>query len=256
MRGFLYFLPHARQSDMPGNLSQWGLSHLVDDDTTIHSRQAIRGPGASQDPGFVIGSSANFEPEQVKHDPEKITWQKFPQVWPRAKGRAEPWIGWYEQHQPGEGDLRRTNQISGQRLKSADGQSWLIPHARVITEDGPRANLPLSFTLDDETGDWVAGQVLPRYRELWKHANACLEAMIQAADEAAREGKEQWGWTIPDHRPLIEEAFKVNYRVSEMELAVLGLLVTGVAGEVAQIITDASGWERIKKKEAVDTGAG
>lgn len=267
MPSFLYFIPKARPSDInQEGLSRWGLSYLVDDlagvqkaeGTRLHSRACSGIDGVE---GVVVGSSANWSAEEVKLT-DQIEWKKFPKSFIQGEGidaeneKLRPSLGVIKgQPLPGPQDLARADQLSGKSLTLADANKWLIPNARVITDTGHAVcGLRCSFDLDDETGDWVRGQVLPQYRKIWDHANAYvnnrLEAMLKATDG------EPVTWEIPDWQAMVVDAIQVNYRVSARELATLGVLVTGLAQEIAKILIDDEGYDRIKKKEAGGTGAG
>lgn len=260
MPGFLYFLPKARQIDInQGGLSRWGLSYLVDDlggdsssNVHLHARGCV-GIGGVE--GMVVGSSANWQVEQVKLTPDAIEWVKFPKSFV-ADGNLVPSLGRMKSEPlPGPQDLARAEQIPGKYLTLVDGRKWLIPNARVITEFGSSiCNLKSTFDLDDETGDWVRGQVLPQFRKIWDHGNNYMDAR-QDAMLAAQPG-EEISWNIPNWQELVTDAIQANYRVSSRELATLGVLVSGLAGDIARILVDDDGLARIKKKEAGGTGPG
>lgn len=249
MSGFLYFLPNAKPSDIPANLNRWGLSHIVDSDANLHRRQCT-GPGGLH--GLIVGSDCNWTTEQVKAS-DQIEWAKFPK--PHAECQA--YLGTIKgEPLPTPAELERPDKISGGTVTLADGHNWLIPNAKVIDQEGESVcNLPLSFGLDEETGDWIANQVLPKYRAIWVHANAYLDAMMRAV-VASREEGEDLRWVIPDHQQLIIDALQVNYRVSARELATLGVLTTNIAQPIANILIDSAGYQAIKKKAANGTGAG
>lgn len=249
MPGFLYFLPTARQGecDTPEQLSRWGLSYLCDDCQPLKSR----GCTVDGQPGMMVGSSANWKIEDMKNG-EHVQWVKFP----RAFAEVQASLGIVKGLQlPGPSDLKRANQISGKSITLEDGNRWLVPNARVITSEGLRCSLPVSFGLDEETGDWISDQVLPRYRPIWQHANAYIEAKLAAIEKLTEENSDA-SFSIPDGQKLVADALQVNYRVSARELATLGVLVTGLAAEIAEILIDADGLERLKKKEAGATGPG
>lgn len=242
MPGFLYFLPHGRSGNVEQCLDRYGLSYLVDDGHRLISRDSS---GYEGTPGVVLGSSANFVEEQVKMSPD-IQWKKFPKAW----SELHPSLGVLPGSLPGVDDLVRSKLLPGKALKLEDGGTWLVPNARVITEEGATCNLPLCYGLDHETGDWISNQVLPKYRAIWDHANNYLTAKLEAAS------KNQNSFEIPDFQELVSDAMKVNYRVSSFELATLGALVTGIAGQIAEILVDADGFSALKKKEEAATGHG
>ncbi len=246
---FFYFLPNAKFNDIPASLSKWGLAYLFDDGDkpTVHGRECI-GPEGQR--GMVIGSAACWEAEQVKMPvgdaAGKLTWKKFPK--PFAQEQA--WIGFDKNSMPTPTSLRRSSQVSGEAITLADGHEWLVPIARRVTG----TNLPVAYSLDEETGDWIADQVVPKYRKIWDHANAYLEAMTEAWINAQAENSQEVRWTIPDGNALVVDALRVNYRVSAMEVAVLGIMTSEVHQQIADVLIDANGWAAIKKKEVSDTG--
>lgn len=245
MPGFLYFLPNAKVSDVPANLKSWGLGYLIDgeDQTLWHRGATIAGVH-----GLVIGSSRNWEVEEVKAS-DKIEWVKFPK--PFAEQQA--WLGWIKDRpMPGPDDLARAKQISGELTTLADGNRWLLPIAKQYTEDGYAVNLPVCFGLNEETGDWITDSVVPQYRAIWNHANQYLNARLSAVVD--EDGKATW--TIPDGEKLVEDALQTNYRVSIREIASLGLLVSGIFQLVGEVLIDSHGWGELKKKAEADTGPG
>jgi hypothetical protein len=246
MPGFLYFLPAAKTSDIPANLKRWGLSYLLDGEGSIHPGRQASVAGVH---GLVIGCKANWSIEEVKAG-DHIEWAKFPKPF----AEIPPMLGWVkDQPMPGPGpdDLARVKQISGELHTLADGNRWLLPIAKQYTG---QSNLPMSFGLDEETGDWITDTVVKEYREIWRHANQYLAAMTEAF-ETHVEG-EPFKWVIPDGNALVSDSFQANYRVCEMELAKLGLLVSGIHQLVADTLIDSNGWNQLKKKEAKDIGAG
>lgn len=251
MAGFLYFLPNAKQADIPERIDLWGLDYLRDGNRRLHARGAT-GPGGVH--GFVLGSSANWLPEQVKVSKE-IAWQPFP----KTHADCQAYLGSIEGESVKPEDLVREKTISGEFLTLADGNRWLIPHAQVITDQGAATNLPVSYGLDEDSGDWIVNQILPQYQAIWKHANQYLESMWGAIESHMQSGApdgEMVSWEIADAEQLIIDALQVNYRVSTRELATLGVLTSDIANRIANVLIDEKGYERLKKKEAADTGAG
>lgn len=254
MPGFFYFLPSARPSDIPAGLSKWGLAYLVDGEDAsrrILHRQC-RGPQGID--GLIVGSAANWQPEEVKNG-DHIEWVKFP----KAFAECQAWLGWLKgQPMPGPDDLARAKQISGELHSLADGNRWLIPIAKQYVDGadgaGFRSNLPMSFGLDEETGDWILDSVVPQYRAIWKHASDYLASMMEGFANPDEEGNVTW--TIPDDERLVVDAIQVNYRVSARELATLGVLVSGISRLVADTLIDSSGMMQLKKKAVADTGLG
>lgn len=247
MPGFLYFLPNAKQSDVPGELSQWGLEYIRDDDAPIYSRGCM-GPNGMH--GVICGSGQNWQPEQVKSSLD-LVWKPFP----KTHAERQAWLAYPDPVRtpmPSPVDLARVKRLPGEYLLFPDGNRWLVPNARMITDSGSRCALPLSFDLDEETGEWITGNVLPPYRKIWNHANAYIEAQLKAIDEA--EENETISFVIPNASDLVVDALQVNYRVSSRELASLGILATGIAAQIAEVLVDTAGLSKLKKKAVDATG--
>lgn len=247
MPGFLYFLPAAKPSDIPANLKRWGLSYLLDGEGSIHPGRQASVAGVH---GLVIGCRANWSIEEVKAG-DHVEWVNFPKPF----AEIPPKLGWVKDGpMPGPEDLARVKQISGELHALADGNRWLLPIAKQYTAEGYASNLPCCFGLDEETGDWIADQVVPQYRAIWIHANDYLNAMTAAITDPDR--GEKVTWDIPDGNALVVDAFQANYRVSARELVTIGLLRSGIHQLVADVLIDSGGWTQLKKKEDQDTGLG
>jgi hypothetical protein len=250
MSGFLYFLPGCRPGDVGADvLSRYGISHIVDTPKgKVHNRGCI-GPNNIQ--GVVIGAVDRWQAEEVKNS-EAIEWQKFPKTFSQER-TAAPWLGWVKAAPlPTPAELARTVQLPGELLTLADSHSWLIPVARDF--EGV-CKLPRAFDLDDETGEWVSTSVRREYAKIWHHANTYHQAMSLAYVEAQVTGNQDLSFIIPDGEALVVDTLSVNYRVSARELATLGVLVSGMAQDIADILTDRHG-DPIKKKQANSIGTG
>src|SRR3990167_4604089 len=206
MSGFLYYLPDARGQVDNDLLSRFGLAHIRENDDPLHSRQVIRGPGDT--PGLIVGNVINWDSAEVKQS-ESIEWKRFP----KSHAESQAYLGWLKSEPLPKPDvLARKVQLAGEWLTLADGNRWLVPIARKVTDDGLQCALPLAFELDDDTGQWVPTKVLREYQAIWDHAIAYNAAML-AALEGRKEG-EPISFTIPDAEQLVVDALAVNYRVS------------------------------------------
>jgi hypothetical protein len=249
MSGFLYFLPDQQASRLSGEmLAAHGLSHIIDRrDQQLHARDIVaNGPGGLR--GVVIGAADRWQVEEVKQSPA-LEWVRFP----KAHADCQAWMGWVrERPLPKPAELARSQQLPGEWLTLADGEKWLVPIARDFEGD---CQLPLAFDLDDETGEWVPAKVRNEYQKIWNHAQAYLIARIEAQLEAEANNQDTFSFVVPDGHALTADALAANYRVSQRELATLGVLVTGIVSEIANVLIDAHS-DHFKKKRDEDTGNG
>ena len=170
---------------------------------------------------------------------------------PKSHAAKQAWCGWYRDSVPTPGGLARKAQLPGKRIELADGNEWLVPIAR---DAGGMCSLPVSFDLDEETGEWVGNKVQPKFQKIWEHAVEYYSTMMLAIVNTP-EG-ETPSWLIPNYETLVVDALAVNYRVSARELSSLGVLVSGIAGTIADVLIDIEGWADLQKKTVNDTGSG
>jgi hypothetical protein len=241
MPGFLYFLPSAPQSSINFEvLQRYGISHIVDSPRQELLFRGCTGPENIQ--GMIVGAADRWDAGEVKNS-AAIEWQRFPKTF--GQDGQTPWLGWMKAAPlPTPTELARANQLPGELLTMADSHSWLIPVARDF--EGV-CKLPRAFDLDDETGEWVSTSVRREYAKIWHHANTYHQAMSLAYVEAQATGSQDLSFVIPDGEALVVDTLSVNYRVSARELATLGVLVSGMAQDIADVITDRFA-DPIKKK--------
>lgn len=247
MSGFLYFLPNAPQGNVSFDvLTRYGISHIVDSPKQHLIHRGCSGPENIQ--GVIVGVADRWDFGEVKNS-DAITWAKFPKTF--GQGGLTPWLGWIEANGlPTPVDLVRTAQLPGESITLADNNSWLVPIARDF--EGA-CLLPRAYDLDDETGEWVSSKVRREYAKIWDHANNYYLAMRTAYVEAQAAGESNFVFTIPDGEQLVVDALAVNYRVSARELATLGVLVSGIIQDIADVLTDQR-TDASKKKLASDIG--
>lgn len=241
MSGFLYFLPNCRASQVNEEvLKRFGLLHIRDHkDQPLHAREVVaNGPDGL--PGVVLGVADRWQAEAVKQSPE-LAWVRFPK--PHAECQA--WLGWMKDKPlPKPADLARVNQLPGEVLPLADGEKWLVPIARDF--EG-HCKLPRAYDLDEETGEWVSRKVRREYAKLWGHATGFYESQTMAYVAALEAGQDSFAFEIPDGEALVSDSLATNYRVSQRELATLGVLVSGIIQQVAEVLIDAH-TDHAKKK--------
>ena len=251
MPGFLYYLPNARPASILGQLAAYGLGYLVDDeDSSLHVRECVGTAGS----GVILGDVRNWPVSDVAMS-NRITWTRRPK--PAADRQAHVGILTGEAL-PTPENLARTRQLPGELHRMGDGNKWLIPNARQITDQGSTCALPTRYGIDEETGNWIRDSVVPRYRKIWDHATAYLESLNEAYTEfvEAKTDDHQFRFTIPNAQELAIDTISANYRISATELAILGVLGAGLIETVGATLVDDAGYARIQKKTALAIGDG
>lgn len=246
MSGFLYFLP-GEQNYRPAQLVEYGLTHIVDAGDTILHRQVVRGP--ENRPGVVIGARASWSDADVKWS-DGLRHRPFPAMYADKQALC----CWVDGELPGPADLARAKQLVGQHLTLADGNAWLIPHARQYSNGMYRETTPRTIDVDDQTGEFISGEVIPQYQAIWNHAEQYMKLMLATAEEI-EDGEFR---DIEFHHPLqlIVDSIAANYRVSARELGVLQIVDDQMYHAVASVLVDLAGMAQIQKKTGSDTGNG
>lgn len=238
MSHFQYFVP-GRQRLTHQECREIGLGYAFESNPA--PRPVDSGPDGQR--GVVLCATD----ERIGFYPGKQTWRRFP-------GNATGlWCGMFDDQPPRPGDLARAELVPGNWLRLEDGHQWLAPMARRFEEIEDRLcwshTLPTSLELDDE-GRVVQGDVRPRYRRLWELAMRYEEAYLTAAADApSRSGMVKFDFAEADE--LVPLALQVNYRVSLVELVMLGVYDTQMRTAVLDVLIDqATQLEFFKKKLA------
>lgn len=249
MPGFLYFLPNERGPISPSLLNAYGLGHILDTGDKLHPQQVIRGPGNT--PGLIIGnmSHGGLTVGDVKWS-DSLESRPFP----KSHAEKQALCCWKSGALPKPEDLARRTQLTGEALTLADGQSWLIPHARRWENGVCTVALPRVLDVDDETGEYVYGAVRPEYQQIWEHANRYWNLFVEASLKAAP--GEGVSFTVTDPVDLIVAAIAANYRVSARELGILAAVDDQMLNMVASVLIDLTGADQLEKKTESDIGSG
>jgi len=218
----LYHLPNFAGSTVSlDNLRDRGLGYAFETSIGLANTTQTDGP-AGEARGLVVGMERAGRP--VGYFPDKQTWQKIPGL--------DAWVGFYTGQAPGPNDLARSTMLDGHAVELGDGRRWIVPIAVGGPEEGD-AELTRYRTLPhvdrlDEDGNWTVGDVLPRYAPLWDAAAAWWDAKWSAAgedNEAADTGDAiRVIFKIDDARGAAVTILAANYRVSAIEVSLLGLL--------------------------------
>ena len=232
MSGFFYWIP-GRTSISVAELVEMGLGYAIEDTRT--PRGCDKGPDGHR--GVCVCHGANAD-GRLGYWPEKQTWRQVPS--------SDLWVGMYTDDPPGPDSLARKDQIDGEWLKLDDGRQWLAPTARKRFEaDGElfwSYNVPRRLTLD-ESGAWVPGDVKPRYQRLWQDALRCEASVIDGSD-------------VVDLDELAIRALQINYRISAVELDLLGIYDENARTAIVSALIDLKTWTEWLKKTALRADVG
>jgi hypothetical protein len=230
MADFLYFLPNENAINQT-KLADAGLAHAFE---ATPARGAVAS-GPDGTPGLLLSQKA----EKVGFSPENQTWRRFP--------RGTAWVGFWNDEPPTPAELIRKSAISGHALELLDGREWIVPVTRRWRKEGDELRftvaLPRPLVLNSE-GEWISGDVVPAYRQLWEIGAAWLEKIGDAAPTGS-------ALKLDTEADVIEAAvaaLAANYRVSRHEVAALELLSLDAAHLVLDYLVDFPGLEEISKK--------
>lgn len=237
---FNYFLP-SRQRVTLDELLELGLGYVFEPESSAQPRSLFVPRAITNGPGGQHGLMVSLSDEYCGYF-------KDAQIW-KQEIDCEYWVGMWRDpaKRPTPETLQRDNLIDGASLRLDDGHVWAFPMARHYEEfDGEiiaRRVLPSRLTRDP-SGVWYPGEVKERYRELWRLATDMMTAIVDGTD---------WFSEIDN---LVIECFKTNYRVSAIELDLLGIHDDLVRVRVPRILLDMENWGTLLKKKltTLDTG--
>ena len=234
----LYFLPGAEGPSIDPEAH--GLSHAFEGAPTVMPQEGegVKGVLACQ---RSSGEGLGYHPDR--------------QEWRTAPGGAYR-FGWAQDAPPGPSELMRANPQHGRLVMMADERPWLVPQLRVYSDErlGMTCCLPFKGALT-EGGEWTQGEVMPAYRRLDELAERLLDGMVRAEDHTLPAEVRPEKMQTAELLDVVAELLAVNYRVSRVELAALGVLSTDRLVEAARYACDldtaeASIERRLKKKRA------
>lgn len=238
---FQYYFPNVRKLSME-QLQQAGLGYVFERETPAFTRTPFTPISVSNGPDGQHGVIVSLSDEHIGYYPKQQTWKK--------EVDTDYWVGMWNDaaRRPTPESLARENQIAGRWLTLSDGHDWLLPMTRLwVAVDGElvyRRTLPTRLTRD-EFGNWVPGEVKNQYRELSRLAGEFMDAVISG--------------TVSDFTEfdnLVIEAFRTNYRVSAMEIALLELHEDHLRQKVAAILTDMENFNQLLQTLATTDNSG
>ena len=236
---FNYFLP-GRRSVTLDELLQLGLGHVFEPETAAPPKTPFTPCGVTNGPGGQHGLIVSPSDQYCGYYQQR-------QVWKREVG-GDYWVGMWKDQPPTPDTLARANLIPGQWVRLGDGHAWLFPTARHWGEEDDRVvwecGLPSRLTRDD-SGRWVSGDVKPRYQELWRLATELLEAI--------------WAGTatqFAERDNLVIECLRCNYRVSAIEIDLLGVHDQQLRERAVEVLLDIDTLDTLLKKKLTTLGTG
>lgn len=232
---FLYFLPGRQAVGSVQELQDVGLGHVFQaagggiPETTYAVRGVINGPEGQN--GCVVAIAR----DRLKFAKDQQTWQKH--------FRDGYWCGFWNDAKPTPADLLRPDALPGEKITGNDGQTWIAPHAREFVEHegdvfGVPA-LPQELALDAD-GNWMPGAVRETHRRLWDLVSEFTELLCESAEA-------QLSFSYPQIDELAELALAANYRISRLEMAMIGMYSDTVRDAVVRAALDLKGFAELLK---------
>lgn len=235
---FLYFIPQPAQ-DSRKRIKDLHLDAILGS----HPKEGkILGNGPNGGPGTVYcHSSANEVPRIILAEQ---TWRSAP----KSNGDSAPyWIGFWTERKPTPATLAREKQLQGEKIEMKDGTKWVVPKLLEWKEDIERNlavySIAVPQILDiDDNWNLVPSRIDPKYETIWNEGWRAHEAYVGQAIETGRAVM-----TVLEARTLAAQILGVNYRVSPLEIAVLGLFDEDLAIRVVTSAIDSDMfWSAIK----------
>lgn len=204
------------------------LRYAFEGSKNISFRGANDGPGSV--PGTVI---AHASVEQVGYFRDQQRWRRVP--------GTRCFVGHsLDDALPLAEDLRRSKMLRGHTVELG-GQQWTVPVARSWNDECRwTIELPRLVELSDD-GEWVYAGVVPRYSRLWEIGERWFDCVFDRGE------KDEQGNIAAPLQPdeafsLAAEVLSFNYRVSAVELSMLGAFESGSYADVLDLVID---WPRL-----------
>jgi hypothetical protein len=249
LAGLLYYLP-TEDAAHPGHVKiarvrKLGLGYALDRCTASGCQK-----GPDGDSGVIVADSRRVA--KIGHYPDRQTWRRIPGL--------EAWVGYYTDDRPTPEDLQRDEMLDGHLVKLADRQAYVAPIARGWSDDEENPGwfhaVPQLQTVD-ENGDWVAGDVVPRYQRLWQIATRWWDVKTGALADASEDDADtdeaaEVSFSFATLNDDAVEALATNYHLGKAEVGLLGLFDTHAAASILDASIDWPTWVAQMKKKLTD----
>ncbi len=242
MNGFLYYISGKTPSVTAAEIAECGLGYAIPAEKTAGG--VIGGPDGLN--GVILADARRVQSHRVAYKPDAQTWRRVP-------GTTGAWVGMWNDGVPGPADLARDKQLAGHFVTLGDEREWLIPVARglVENEDAGRLEwytaLPQRRELND-AGEWVSGDVMPKYGPLWDLACRWFDATRGLGD-----GRQVFAFDGADDGAVL--ALGYNYAgLGGAEVSLLGLFDERIVGQVLQAVIDGPVFDDFLKKKLQPDG--
>ena len=207
MGQFVYFVPGPRRP-----LAECGLSHAFE---VGPASAEADGPGGA-------GVMYSAEAEAIRYDP---VWQETEtQDWVEREDGV--WVGVSQLAHPTPADLFRSRQMPGEAMLLDDGQAWIVPRLRVyLSECGFAVAMPQRKRRTKQ--GWIPQEILPEWQAADAVAEELLDRMVRVhASDTESSPDIARTLTVGDGLRLVSKVLRINYRVDEYELGLLGSLAS------------------------------
>ncbi len=246
-RGFLYFLAGVSKQPALNELEKLGLGYAIQKGAEF-TCVTVRGAGPGGESGMIIA----FGPQ------ERVGYYLDDQVWRRVPKSQSVWVGMYTEAQPGPDDLLRSDVLDGHLVELTDGRQWLCPVARgLIEEDGillHSIRVPQRYDLNSD-GNWELCAIVNKYAELWRIAEAFWDTFLHVSADNEAVTVELPFQDMNELTHAAATALAANYRLSAVEIAMLGIFDDVSARKVLEALVDFPTFQTFVEKKTVSLQA-
>lgn len=223
MNSFLYYFPGGAPVITREAAAAAGLGYALPETGGATCCGTNAGPDGGA--GTVAVFAGNTP---AAYTPEAQAWRKGPQ--------GKYWVGYWKDRKPGEADLRREHVYEGTGLRLRDGGLWVVPRCYAPLPARP-LGLPMKMDLAEDAATWVL-KPAEEYAGLCQTAQRLWEMFVGAARNDLT-SKEELAAGV--------SALAVNYRLSALEVAMLGLWTTRELAGILRALIDADAVEEAFK---------